>query len=151
MNTENAFESLLSIFQTTLAEVRFGDIDATSLTRAAADVEAAAGVVATAQAALDDARRQLASCDEALTVHATRALAYARVYAETDPALRQQVDAITLPRAPRRGKNPVMAPARTLPTEPLAATKPGRRTAKKSETTPLSPSSTDDVGFEESA
>lgn len=133
MNTENALSTLLALFQTTLADVRFGDIDATSFTRAAAEVEAAADVVAKAQAALDDARRELAAREEFLTGYATRALAYARVYAETEPTLRAQVDAIALPRLHRRAKSAVAAPAHAADDVSPQATKVVRRGARKRE------------------
>lgn len=137
MNTENALSTLLALFQTTLADVRFGDIDATSFTRAAAEVEGAAEVVAKAQAALDEARRELAVREESLMAYATRALAYARVYAEADPTLRTQVDAITLPRLHRRTKSVVAAPAQTADDVSSQATKVVRRGAKKREASVL--------------
>jgi hypothetical protein len=95
-------QSLLELFATDLAEVRFADVDAQTMTRAAADVQAASVIVAAAQAALDDARQVLQERQEALMQYAQRAIAYARVYAESDDALSERVNAIALPRPARR-------------------------------------------------
>jgi hypothetical protein len=97
-------QAVLDLFSTSLAEVRFGDVDAQSLARIATEVEAAADAVASAQAALDAARAELHGREEALLVHTQRALAYARVYAESDEALSARLEAITLPRLPRRAR-----------------------------------------------
>jgi hypothetical protein len=98
-------QSLLDLFTASLADVRFGDVDAQSLARFAADMESAASTVATTQAALDAARATLQERHDALVQHAQRALAYARVYAESDPALGAQLDAISLPRSSRRPRD----------------------------------------------
>jgi hypothetical protein len=97
-------QAVLDLFSTSLAEVRFGDVDAQSLARIATEVEAAADAVACAQAALDAARAELHGREEALLVHTQRALAYARVYAESDETLSARLEAITLPRLPRRAR-----------------------------------------------
>jgi hypothetical protein len=98
-------QSLLDLFATSLAEVRFGDVDAKTLARAAADVQAAAAIVSGAQSALDEARRTLHELEEALLQNAHRAAAYARVYAENDAALSERVSAIALPRPTRRARH----------------------------------------------
>jgi hypothetical protein len=98
-------QSLLDLFATSLAEVRFGDVDAKTLARAAADVQAAAAIVEGAQSALDEARRTLHELEEALLQNAHRAAAYARVYAENDAALSERVSAIALPRPTRRARH----------------------------------------------
>jgi hypothetical protein len=95
-------QSLMNLFATALVEVRFADVDAQTLARAAADVEAASLVVSAAQAALDDARQALHERQETLLQHAQRAAAYARVYAENDEALSGRLSAIALPRSARR-------------------------------------------------
>jgi hypothetical protein len=95
-------QGVLDVFATTLADVRFGDVDAATLAHLATEVAAAAGVVAAAQAALESARASLHERQEALLLAAQRALAYARVYAEADAALSARLDAINLPRAARR-------------------------------------------------
>jgi hypothetical protein len=95
-------QSALALFETTFPDMRFADIDAKTLARAAADVQAVATVVASAQAALDSARGALQERQEVLLDQVQRAIAYARVYAENDEALRSQLDAIALPRPTRR-------------------------------------------------
>lgn len=94
--------TVLDLFSTHLPDVRFGDIDAQSLARVADDVQSLSEVVAAAQVALDSARGALQERQEALLQQAQRALAYARVYAEADEALSARLDAVALPRAPRR-------------------------------------------------
>jgi hypothetical protein len=97
-----SIQSLLDLFTTALVEVRFADVNAQTLARAVADVEAASEVVTTAQSALDDARQALQERQETLLQHAQRAVAYARVYAESDEALSARLGAIALPRSTRR-------------------------------------------------
>jgi hypothetical protein len=97
-------QTVLALFTTSLADVRFADVDGPTLARLAAGVEAAAEAVATAQSALDAAREALQERQDTLLQHAQRALAYARVYADGDVELSQQIDAVSLPRAPRRAR-----------------------------------------------
>ncbi len=92
-------QTALDLFETALAEVRFADIDAKTLARAAADVQAIAAVVATAQASLDSARCALQERQNALYEQVQRALAYARVYAENDDELSERLNAIPLPQS----------------------------------------------------
>jgi hypothetical protein len=97
-------QTVLELFTTSLADVRFGDLDALALARFATEVETAADAVARAQSALDAAREALQEKQDALLQQAQRALAYARVYAESDEALTGRLDAISLPRATRRSR-----------------------------------------------
>ena len=120
-------QALLDVFSTALADVRFADVDAQALARSASDVEAAADVVATAQSALDAARQALDERQDALFVQAQRALAYARVYAETDEALSTQLDAVSLPRAVRRSR---ADEALVLSAEPQSSPRPRGRPRK---------------------
>jgi hypothetical protein len=99
-------QSVLDLFATDLADVRFADVDGQTLARVAADVQAAAEAVSAAQAALDSARAALQERQEMLLQHAQRALAYARVYAESDPVLAPRLEAISLPRPVRRLREP---------------------------------------------
>ena len=88
-------QKVLELFTTSLAEVRFADVDGPTLLRLATEVEAAAELLTAAQAALDAAtpcRKQ-----DALLQQTQRALAYARVYAENDEGLSAQLDAVGLP------------------------------------------------------
>jgi hypothetical protein len=100
--THPAVQALLDLFATSLADVRFADVDGPSLARCAAEVEAAAQAELVARLALDAANAALQEKQEALMQRAQRALAYARVYAESDPALAASLEAIGLPRATRR-------------------------------------------------
>jgi len=97
-------QALLDLFTTCLADVRFADVDGQTLGRYAAEVEAADDAVATAQLALDGARETLQEKQDALLQQAQRALAYARVYAESDEALSGRLETITLPRVTRRSR-----------------------------------------------
>ena len=121
-------QSLLDLFATALGDVRFGDVDAKTLARVAADVESAAAVVAATQATLDEAREALQERQEALLAQAQRALAYARVYAESDAALTERLEAIALPRSGRRAK--ASGEALVLSTESDAARRPRGRPRK---------------------
>jgi hypothetical protein len=95
----------IELFETTLAEVRFPDVDAKTLARAAADVDAAGHAVASAQAALESARLALQELQDALLGQVQRALAYARIYAENNEALMQRLNAISLPRGVRLARS----------------------------------------------
>ena len=97
-------QALLDVFSTSLADVRFADVDGQALARLAGEAQTAADLVATAQVALDAAKDALQERQETLLFQAQRALAYARVYAETDEALSAQLDAVSLPRAGRRAR-----------------------------------------------
>lgn len=94
-------QAILDLFATSLADVRFADLDATALANLAAEVRSVAEVVAAAQAALASAEGALRERQGALLQQVQRAVAYARVYAESDDALTRQIEAIALPRAGR--------------------------------------------------
>jgi hypothetical protein len=123
-----AIQSLLDLFGTALEDVRFGDVDAGTLARVATDVQSAAAVVASAQTALDQARDVLHERQEALLAQAQRAVAYARVYAESDAALTARLDAIALPKSSRRART--TGDALVLSTESDAARRPRGRPRK---------------------
>jgi multidrug efflux pump subunit AcrA (membrane-fusion protein) len=120
-------QTLLDLFTTSLADVRFADLDGQTLASSAAEVEVAARSVAAAQAALDGAREAMQAKQDALLQRAQRALAYARVYAESDEALSQKLDAVSLPRAPRR---PRAEDALVLSADPQPAPRPRGRPRK---------------------
>lgn len=106
-------QSVLDLFQGPLSGVRFADIDAAGLAKSAAEVEAASAEVQRQQAALAESQRDLDERLEALVGLAHQALAYARVYAENDEQLSEEVNRIALPKAPKpRKTNGVKAPAR---------------------------------------
>jgi hypothetical protein len=125
----NPIQSVLQLFEASLSEVRFADIDVKALARAAADVKDVAAVVASAQAALDSARAALEERQEALLQKVQRALAYARVYAENDEALRQKLDAIRLPR-PTRAPRAIEDVDLVLSPPPAPAPRPRGRPRK---------------------
>ena len=112
-------QALLDLFATELADVHFADVDAQLLARLAVDLEASAEAAALAQQALERANAAVLERSDALLDQAQRALAYARVYAERNPALLERVEAIALPRArlarrPRH-ESPTLDEAPVLP------------------------------------
>ncbi len=116
--------SVLELFKGPLSNVRFADIDAAGLATLAAEAEAAAGEVERHEARLAELRHELAQRQEALLASAQRALAYARVYAENDEQLSEELNRIALPRAakPRPIKaKPSAEPATEAVLEPGAA------------------------------
>lgn len=103
-------QAVLQLFQGPLADVRFADIDAAGLASIAAEVESAADAVAQQEAQLSELRQTLVERQDALLLLAQRALAYARVYAEHDEALTEQLARISLPR-PAKPRKPAAAKA----------------------------------------
>ncbi|HLK36536.1 MAG TPA: hypothetical protein VKU41_07265 [Polyangiaceae bacterium] len=125
-----AVQALLDLFGTSLADVRFADVDAPSLARCAAEVEVAAQAEAVARSALDAAHLVLQERQEALLQRAQRALAYARVYAEGDSALSASLEAIGLPRATRRATvGDALVLSATSETSPRPRGRPRKRRA----------------------
>ena len=117
-------QAVLELFQGPLADVRFADVDATGLATVAAEVESAAAAVARQEAQLSELRQSLSERQDALLVLAQRALAYARVYAEHDEALTEQLARISLPRAAKARKASAAKPdgvEAVSPVEPAAA------------------------------
>jgi len=123
-------QAIIELFRGPFAELRFADVDAAALTTLARSAEAAAADVAKHEAELADLRQILADRQEALLVLAQRGLAYARVYAEHDEALSEQLARINLPRAskprkanakPASAEAPAAEPSTTLESEELAA------------------------------
>lgn len=102
-------QALLDLFAAELSDVHFADVDAQLLGRLASDVQASAEAAAIAHQALERANAAVLERSEALLEQAQRGLAYARVYAERDPALSARLEAIALPRA-RRPRAEVPSP-----------------------------------------
>jgi hypothetical protein len=96
--------SVLELFKGPLANLRFADIDAAGLGKLAAEVEAAGIEVDQHEQKLAELRQLLAQKQEALLTLAQQALAYARVYAENDEALLEELNRIVLPRAAKPKK-----------------------------------------------
>jgi hypothetical protein len=99
-----AVQQVLHMYETNLPLVKFGDLEATVLAKAAEEVVLAATVLEHAEAALETARVALLEKQEDLLQKALRALAYARVYAEGDAELAARVEEISLVRSSRRAQ-----------------------------------------------
>jgi hypothetical protein len=97
-----AIRSVIELFASDLAAVKFPDMDAAVLTSSAESVVQRTDELSRAEAALDKARLDLTDAQEALLLKSHRALNYAKVFAEDDTALAAKLEAIALPRAPRR-------------------------------------------------
>jgi len=99
-------QAVVTLFEGPLAGVRFADIDASGLTKLAAEVSQVQLEVESHEAKLAHLKQTLAQRQEALHALAQQALAYARIYAEGDDALTAQLNDIALPRAtkPRKAK-----------------------------------------------
>jgi hypothetical protein len=114
-------QSVLELFEGPLGNVRFADIDAAGLASLAAEVKAAASELERQEEALAELRQGLAQRQEALLVLAQQALAYARVYAENDEALLEELNHISLPRAAKpRKTNAAKVPRDSARLEPSA-------------------------------
>jgi hypothetical protein len=124
-------QSVLELFKGPLASVRFADIDANGLATLAAEVEAAASEVQLQEEALAELRQGLAQRQEALLTLAQQALAYARVYAESDEPLLDELNRISLPRAakPRKPSAAKTGAREGARTESLAEAPPGSAAA----------------------
>jgi len=112
-----SIHAVIELFQGPLAEVRFADVDASALANLARAAEAAAADLAQHEAQLSEMRQVLADRQDALLVLAQRGLAYARVYAEHDEALSEQLARINLPKASK----PRKASPKAASAEPAAA------------------------------
>ena len=99
-----AIQSVLDLFKGPLADVRFADVDAPGLASLAAEVESAAVEVTAHEAKLAELRQALGERQEALLVLAQRALAYARIYAESNDELLEELNRISLPRVSKPRK-----------------------------------------------
>ncbi len=82
---------VLALFSEALSEVRFPDIDAAVLASGAEGLRAVQRDVEILEIRLDAAREIVAAQSEALNAQAQRALAYARVYADTAPDVARRV------------------------------------------------------------
>jgi hypothetical protein len=86
-------KTVLDLFASDLAEVKFPDVDQKSLAEAALEAQAQAEEAAGAEEALRSAMAALAAKQEELQQKAQRALAYAAVYAQGNPELHAKVEA----------------------------------------------------------
>jgi hypothetical protein len=85
---------VLALFSDTLSDLRFPDVDGDRLELAASELEQAQDEVESAEAALEAARAKRDEANHALEALARKALAYARVFADSDPELAAKVEAI---------------------------------------------------------
>lgn len=115
-STPEAVQAVLDLFKGPLSDVRFADVDASGLESVAVEVERAAGAVQEQETHLAALRLSLGERQDALLSLAHRALAYARVYAESDETLSARLNAISLPRAakPRKNARPPQAQAEVV-------------------------------------
>jgi hypothetical protein len=104
-STPEAVQAVLELFKGPLADVRFADVDASGLESVTVEVERALAAVQEQEAHLAALRLTLGERQEALLSLAHRALAYARVYAESDEALSARLNAISLPRVAKPRKS----------------------------------------------
>jgi hypothetical protein len=102
---------VLALFASAFRDVRFPDLDREVLESLAEELRVAQSEVERIEQALAQARAVVASKAEALTARAQRGLAYARIFAEEDAELCEQVErvaqsqgAANLPAAKRRGR-----------------------------------------------
>ncbi len=105
-------QAVISLFSGPLHGVRFADIDADGLSSLATEVESLGSEVESLDAQLTNLRDALAQKQEALLALAQQALAYARIYAESDEALTAELNEIALPRATKPRKGGSMKPER---------------------------------------
>jgi hypothetical protein len=104
--------AIIDLFSTHLAKVAFPDVDAVSLRKQADEVRAEAKAIATARDALAVAMAATEARLATLTEATKRAIAYARIYGQTHPAILEAVTALDGPaEAPvtsikRRGRPP---------------------------------------------
>src|SRR3954453_20318683 len=97
-------QAVIDLFQGPLAEVRFAEVDVASLANLARSADAAAAELAEQEARVSELKQVLADRQEGLLLLAQRGLAYARVYAEQDEALSEQLSRINLPKAAKPRK-----------------------------------------------
>lgn len=114
-----ALRELLAIFAEHLPQVRFGDLDEAVLQAACEDVQAAVQAAQEAEAALEAARTRLDEVRQSLLLKGQRALAYARIYAETSPTLLARLETVALGAAPRK-EEPSEGPGRRRRTPKVA-------------------------------
>lgn len=101
--------AIVNLYGETLADVRFPDIDRDRLHAAVAEVEQRSADLQHALATVQAARAELEASQAELHDLARRAHAYARVFAEGDADLSEQVATIRLdehvsPPKPKRGR-----------------------------------------------
>ncbi len=98
-------QALVALYSGHLQGVRFGDVDSESLGNLTSEVDALSSEVEAREAQLASLREALAQKEEALVGLAQQALAYAKIYAESDETLSAELNEIALPRASKPRKS----------------------------------------------
>lgn len=93
---------VIELFQAQQDALRFPDVDADSLARSADSARVAAQAVADAEKALLSAQNKHREATDRLMRDAKRGLAYARIYAEDDPELMEEISELSLARPRKR-------------------------------------------------
>lgn len=86
--------ALLDLFATELKDVSFPGVDKAILEQVITEVRTHTEAVAKAEAALESARAALRESEETLSTKSTKALAYARVFAEDRPEVLPKVESV---------------------------------------------------------
>lgn len=94
MHLDDPALAVLDLYATDLANVQFPDVSLPLLEQAHAGVKDALADLAQAEALLEAAHATLLARQDELAHKASRAIAYARIYAEADEALAEKVAAI---------------------------------------------------------
>lgn len=119
--------ALLDLFEGPLRGVRFPEADGETIAAAADEVRKAQVALAAAQASLEAARAALTEREGELRKRATRALAYARIYAADRPDLLEAIDAVSSKKGARdapkrpRGRPRKQPSAEAAPATPAHA------------------------------
>ena len=127
----SSIQTLLEIFESELASVKFPDVDKKVLDAAAEVVKARAEEVARAEATLDAARAALLESQDGLLQKGQRALAYARIFAEENPELSARLDTVQLPRGKKANRTELPSAASSEDGELLGPPKRRGRPAKQ--------------------
>lgn len=95
---------VLDLFKGPLSKISFPDVSSKTLEAACDDLRASDAAVQDAFAALEQAQARLAQEQAQLQRLAERGLAYARVFAQEDDALLEQLNGVELGKKPRKPK-----------------------------------------------
>ena len=106
---------ILALFAGDLRDQRFGDLDHEALEQLAGETRERAKEVDRARAALEAALTALETAREALSARAHQGLAYATVFAASDPALAASIAALEVAPKPPRAARPDAAKRKSAP------------------------------------
>lgn len=120
-------QELLDVFAKSLSDVRFPDVDGAALESLAAAVRGHATELAQLGEKVRAAQQALETAQLELRKAARRGLAYARVFAEGNPALSEKLAGLSLD----DGDAPADKPARKRPGRPPKADRAAKGAGKK--------------------